>query len=320
MPLEQRLKNLGLVYVLVKEEEDSKREPAHATNGVSTVPKITTGGFFKSYQPPPETKPAPEKTMDIFEFDDSEDIPASPFEMKTEKKSESAKKPLLTPRAPVKRKSGKKVAKETNSEESKAKKLKISLTDDNVSEMIEDITNEYDEFNDSQSSLGSLVWGRMSGFPYWPCFITKSPGGETTRRFGKREECHAQFFNWNNESGWIQSLPWCSMNEYHSKAKVASPKGASSPEFRNWYPPARLLARWKGAIAEAQKTENMSRRERYNSLVVGYGQKALSKSNSGLGPAATVPPKKKVAKTKAVDKACPATKKSIVFKNGLSLG
>ena len=132
------------------------------------------------------------------------------------------------------------------------------------------------------------------------------------RRFGKRDEHHAQFFNWNNESGWIHSLQdWCSMNEYHSKAKVACPKGANSPEFKNWYPPARLLARWKGAIAEAQKTENMSRRERHNSLLVGYGQRTLSNATKK---------KPMPSPTKAVDKACPATKKSIVFKNGLSLG
>ena len=101
------------------------------------------------------------------------------------------------------------------------------------------------------------------------------------------------------------------MNEYHAKAKLACPKGAQSAEFRNWYPPARLLARWKGAIGEAQKTENMTRRERHNSLVVGYGRVHQKKPSSTKKAEEEVSPK-------AVDKACPASEKSIVFKNGLS--
>jgi len=118
------------------------------------------------------------------------------------------------------------------------------------------------------------------------------------------------------------------MNEYHSRAKTASPKGANSAEFRNWYPPARLLARWKGAIAQAQKTENMSRKERHSSLVVNYPA-ARGKTSSKRTTKATATPKKtEEAETlateenddKAVDKACPASKKNIVFKNGLSLG
>ena len=95
--------------------------------------------------------------------------------------------------------------------------------------------------------LGSLVWGRMSGFPFWPCFITKSPTGVHQRVFGKRKQFHAQFFNWNNESGWVSStLPWCSIEEYHKQAKIACPKGPNTVEGRTWYPPARLVARWKG--------------------------------------------------------------------------
>merc|ERR1711976_345613 len=125
------------------------------------------------------------------------------------------------------------------------------------------------------------------------------------------------------------------MIEYHSRAKIACPKGATSAEFRNWYPPARLLARWKGAIAQAQKTENMSRKERHNSLVVNYAaanrgkQVARKAPNTSKATKRIQKPEEDDAKptlttteedVKAVDKACPAKKKNIVFKNGLSLG
>ena len=54
---------------------------------------------------------------------------------------------------------------------------------------------------------GDLVWGRMHGFPYWPAFITRSPQG-LYRREGKAKKFlyHVQFFNWNDESGWCNSV------------------------------------------------------------------------------------------------------------------
>ena len=85
-----------------------------------------------------------------------------------------------------------------------------------VSDAIEDIReDDDDDFADEldgqadggdQPKLGSLVWGRMRGFSYWPCFITKSRSGQFKRDHGpsaKRVEYHAQFFNWNNESAWL---------------------------------------------------------------------------------------------------------------------
>ena len=95
---------------------------------------------------------------------------------------------------------------------------------------MEEIAQDDDDFKDNTDnsilSLGSLIWGRMAGFPYWPCFVTKSPGGDLNRVFGKRKEYHAQFFNWNNESGWVcGAKPWCPIDQYQKKAKVSCPKG-----------------------------------------------------------------------------------------------
>ena len=363
IPQEKRLKSLGLIYVLV-DNDDNNSNGSSANSNATPLPKITTGvGFFKSYQPPPEPPKPLEKTLDIFDFDDFEDIPSSPFagpasadkksenpeaevvvkskstpklELQKTKKEKTTKRKSSTPLVSSPLKGTSKLVKKSSSAATAksvpSKKVKVSLENDQASLMIEDL-KENDDFTDNPI-LGSLVWGRMSGFPYWPCFVTRSPvSGEMSRTYGKREETHAQFFNWNNESGWIQSLlPWCSMNEYHSRAKTACPKGANSAEFRNWYPPARLLARWKGAIAQAQKTENMSRKERHSSLVVNYPA-ARGKTSSKKTTKATATPKKtevveEEAETlateenddKAVDKACPASKKNIVFKNGLSLG
>ena len=55
--------------------------------------------------------------------------------------------------------------------------------------------------------LGDLVWGRMSGFPFWPSFVTRSPQGQYKRPGPNGKQCyHVQFFNWNDESGWVNSV------------------------------------------------------------------------------------------------------------------
>ena len=56
-------------------------------------------------------------------------------------------------------------------------------------------------------SAGDLVWGRMPGFPFWPSFVTKSPTGQFRKEIPSgKTSYHVQFFNWNDESGWVNSV------------------------------------------------------------------------------------------------------------------
>ena len=53
-------------------------------------------------------------------------------------------------------------------------------------------TGEPDEF----PKIGDLVWERTSGFPFWPCFVTKSPNGKYRREGPSgKASYHMQFFN-----------------------------------------------------------------------------------------------------------------------------
>ena len=60
--------------------------------------------------------------------------------------------------------------------------------------------------DDEFPRLGDLVWGRMSGFPFWPSFVTRSPQGQY-KKMGSNGKAnyHVQFFNWNDESGWVNA-------------------------------------------------------------------------------------------------------------------
>ena len=47
----------------------------------------------------------------------------------------------------------------------------------------------------------------MSSFPFWPCFVTKSPTGKYRREGPSgKASYHVQFFNWNDESGWVNAV------------------------------------------------------------------------------------------------------------------
>ena len=158
---------------------------------------------------------------------------------------------------------------------------------------IRDLADEDDEFLSEPESesggasggasggpaprLGSLVWGRMAGFPYWPCFVTKNPEGEHRRRNAKGTLHHVQFFNWNDESGWVSSaMPWCTLEEFRAQADKV-PK--SSPQYKSWHPQGRAMAKkWAEAYEEAQSTAHMSRRERHDRLVVFYKDEVAASS------------------------------------------
>ena len=219
--------------------------------------------------------------------------------------SSAVKKPQ-----PGKRKLGRpsKQTKSTTTKKPKNVQVRVenNYDDDAKEVLMKDLTSTSDlhgdefgdEVDEEKVSLGSLVWGRMSGFPFWPCFITKSPTGAHQRVFGKRQQFHAQFFNWNNESGWVSStLPWCSIEEYHKRAKIACPKGPNTIEGRTWYPPARLVARWKGAVFEAQKTSKLSRRTRYTNLVTSYTSEDITDTDEA---GVNTTPKPRVMKKQAV--------------------
>ena len=126
-------------------------------------------------------------------------------------------------------------------------------------------------------------------------------------------------------------LPWCPINEYQLKAKRVCPKGPNSPEGRNWYPPTRLVARWKAAVMEAQKTSQMKRKQRHNSVVVYYGSQPPVPTSKKVPipssqikrprPNDTIPQvMKRSKKISSLNRPCPASKKKVSFKGGLRPG
>jgi len=119
--------------------------------------------------------------------------------------------------------------------------------------------------------LGDLVWGRMSGFPFWPSFVTKSPQGQYRKPGPNGKQCyHVQFFNWNDESGWVTAA--LEFEGLDSFKKIAAKKKSDKS-----YNPAKgaMYSKWEKAARDAEETLGLSRVERLDCFLVTYGSGSL---------------------------------------------
>lgn len=298
MPLtfSERLEKLGLIYVLV-DERKSKPRRVRTKAAKKLIPSLL---------PKVERAVEDAKAADsLYDFVDEESEPLMPSfgqlrnHLRTPESASPgvAKSPgsddggrhYCVPPPSKKRKKKKRTHSSSSSSSNRPKPLPlpvIRVSSPYPNDIIRDINGDGDdefasdgEADDSSPKLGGLVWGRMAGFPYWPCFITKNPDGDFRRDLGgtKRVEYHAQFFNWNDESGWVTKiLPWSSMEEYKEKAGSIS-KSRAPLEWKAYHPQGKnMQKKWEAAFQMAQSTAKLSRRERHDQHVVFYNPPLLS--------------------------------------------
>lgn len=126
------------------------------------------------------------------------------------------------------------------------------------------------ESGDDFPRLGDLVWGRMQGFPFWPSFVTKSPQGLYKKEApGGKTSYHVQFFNWNDESGWVNAV--LEFDGLDSFKKIAGKKKSDKS-----YNPSKgaMFSKWEKAAREAEETLGLTRNERLEQCLVVYGAPA----------------------------------------------
>jgi len=122
--------------------------------------------------------------------------------------------------------------------------------------------------SDEFPKIGDLVWGRMSGFPFWPSFVTKSPTGQFRKEGASgKASYHVQFFNWNDESGWVNAV--IEFDGLDSFKKIAAKKKSDKS-----YNPSKgaMMTKWERAAREAEETMGLTRLERFEQYLVTYGQ------------------------------------------------
>ena len=146
---------------------------------------------------------------------------------------------------------------------------------------VKSVVGDSDEF----PKIGDLVWGRMSGFPFWPCFVTKSPTSQYRREGPSgKASYHVQFFNWNDESGWVNAV--IEFDGLDSFKKIAGKFGilwdacieiillSAKKKSDKSYNPSKgaMMSKWERAAREAEETMGLTRLERFEQYLVVYGQ------------------------------------------------
>ncbi len=263
LPHRKRLERLGFVYVKVPSPKHDIRTAAEKKFPLSTSSKVSpkkrvSKEFKKDYEPKKkklsdeagvEVKIGPKVRLGL----------SLTRKKRTSSLTSKSSRPRETsPERQSPQLSSQKVSDSTPATD---KKVEIAKKDDE---------HEFDDDDQDEPRLGSLVWGLMSSFPYWPCVVTRSPTGEYKRRAGKSgssQLVHVQFFNWNNERGWVhKTLPWCSMEEFHKRAKTISKR---SQEWKRWHPQGKhMVKKWTEAYEEAAITASVSRKDRYHQCLV----------------------------------------------------
>jgi len=155
--------------------------------------------------------------------------------------------------------------------------------------------------------VGDLVWGRMAGFPFWSSFVTKSPQGQYRREGANgKMSYHVQFFNWNDESGWVNTV--LEFDGLDSFKKLAAKKKSDKS-----YNPAKgnMYSKWEKAAREAEETMGLTRQERFDQYLVTYGaSKSGTKVSKPEHKVITPKPEKKPA-TPVPKSKTPITKKPL---------
>ena len=149
--------------------------------------------------------------------------------------------------------------------------------------------------DDEFPRLGDVIWGRMSGFPFWPSFVTKSPQGPY-KKVGANGKAtyHVQFFNWNDESGWVNAaLEFEGLDAFK---KIAAKKKSDKS-----YNPAKgaMYNKWERAARDAEETMDLTRSERLDCYLVSYGSNQAKKATPKPSPSARKPTTPKPRKSSA---------------------
>ena len=96
--------------------------------------------------------------------------------------------------------------------------------------------------------LGSLVWSKLQGYPWWPSLVCDHP---TEKRSFRKQELHVQFFDDPITRAWVNIDLIKPFNE-----KVGRGEGADKT--------------WDKGLKDAEKVAELSNEERLDLLLVQH--------------------------------------------------
>lgn len=154
-------------------------------------------------------------------------------------------------------------------------------SDSQLARIMEGKTNEYDASHPIKWRIGDLLWGHVSGHPYWPGMVSSDPfsGLFTTVKGGLRISrlYHVQYFGDEAERGWVgeaSSMPFEGkqkmMDLGAAQIKVAKDRSKKNKLQQAFCPNHRRKAAWDLAVAEAEDAMTLDKEERIDKYTFVY--------------------------------------------------
>lgn len=156
-------------------------------------------------------------------------------------------------------------------------------SDSQLARIMEGKTREYDTTHPVKWHIGDLLWGHVSGHPWWPGMVSSDPfsGLYTSIKRGPGVSVsrlyHVQYFGDEAERGWVHeksSLVFESKQkllEYgHTQVQMVKGKAAKTKIQQSFSPNPRRKAAWEIAVAEAEDAATLDKSERIDKYTFVY--------------------------------------------------
>ncbi|KAK7508605.1 hypothetical protein BaRGS_00000171 [Batillaria attramentaria] len=180
-------------------------------------------------------------------------------------------------------------------------------SDSQLARIMEGKTHEFDASHPIKWHIGDLLWGHVSGHPWWPGMVSSDPfsGLYTTIKRGPGLRSisrlyHVQYFGDEAERGWVHEKSSLAFEgkqkllDYGQKQKqMAKNRAAKTKVQQSFSPNPRRKVAWDIAVAEAEDAATLDKAERIDKYTFVYEflpiRKPGRKSKSEEAAQSTVP-------------------------------
>lgn len=170
-------------------------------------------------------------------------------------------------------------------------------SDSQLARVREGNTQEFDALHPVKWHIGDLLWGHVSGHPWWPGMVSSDPfsGLFTTikRGPGLTRMYHVQYFGDEAERGWVNeksALPFDGKQKLveYGKEQVRLVKGRANKTklLQSFCPNPRRKAAWEIAVAESEDAATLDKTERIDKYTFVY--EFLPNRKPGVGQKSNV--------------------------------
>lgn len=154
-------------------------------------------------------------------------------------------------------------------------------SDTQLARLMEGKTNQYDISHPIKWQIGDLLWGHVSGHPWWPGMVSSDPfsGLFTTIKGGNRISrlYHVQYFGDEAERGWVgesSSMPFEGKQKLMdfgiSQIKAIKDRSKKNKLQQAYCPNQRRKAAWDLAVDEAEDAMTLSKETRIDKYTFVY--------------------------------------------------